>query len=158
MIRNTTKNAGTKEQVSRKSSSGLVQLMSALHQNAAAVVTSTSHLNGPDQLLQSESYTTVKRNGCVKLRREDHGMASEEPLSVPTLLFDTAKAYPDVVAMKVRREGEWLTWTYDQYLNETQLIARAFINIGLHKHRSVAIIGSNSPEWVISNLAAIFAG
>ena len=50
MIRSTAKNAATKEPVSRKSSSGLVQLMSALHQNAAAVVTSDSHLNGPDQV------------------------------------------------------------------------------------------------------------
>ena len=85
-------------------------------------------------------------------------MASEEPLSVPSLLFDTAKAYPDVVAIKVRRGGEWVSWTYDQYLNETQLIARALINIGLKRHHSVIIIGRNSPEWVISNLAAIFAG
>ena len=30
--------------------SGVVQLMSALHQNATAVVTSSSHLNGPDQV------------------------------------------------------------------------------------------------------------
>ena len=85
-------------------------------------------------------------------------MASEEPLSVPSLLMDTAKAYPEVLAMKVRRGGEWVTWNYEQYLTETQLIARAFINIGLHRHHSVIIIGQNSPEWVISNMAAIFAG
>ena len=40
------------------------------------------------------------------------------------LTLDTAKAYPDVTAMKVRRGGEWVSWTYEQYLTETQLIAR----------------------------------
>ena len=40
------------------------------------------------------------------------------------LTLDTAKAYPDVTAMKVRRGGEGVSWTYEQYLTETQLIAR----------------------------------
>ena len=112
----------------------------------------------PLQIMHSESFTSTKRNGSVKLRREEHGMASEEPLSVPSLLFDTAKAYPEVMAMRVRRGGEWVSWTYDQFLHETQLIARALINIGLHRHHSAIILGNSSPEWVISNLAAIFAG
>ena len=39
-----------------------------------------------------------------------------------------------------------------------QTVAKAFIETGLHRHHSVAIIGSNSPHWVIANLAAINAG
>ena len=40
---------GAKEPASRKAS-GLAQLVSALHQNAAAVVNSKTQLNGPDQV------------------------------------------------------------------------------------------------------------
>ena len=63
-----------------------------------------------------------------------------------------------VVALKVKRDGEWKTWTYERYLREVQLVARGFIHIGLTRHHSVGIMGNNTPEWVISDLAAIFAG
>lgn len=87
--------ATPKEAVSRSSSSGIVHLMSALHQNAAAVVTSKTNLNGPDQVLQADAYYTHTRSGCVKIRKEENGLASEEPVSVPSLLCETAKVYPE---------------------------------------------------------------
>lgn len=43
-------------------------------------------------------------------------------------------------------------------MNDVKTAARAFIQLGLHRHHSVAIMGQNSPEWVISDLAAVFAG
>ena len=63
-----------------------------------------------------------------------------------------------VIALKVKRNGDWKTWTYERYLREVELVARGFIHVGMSRHRSVAIIGQNSPEWVISDLAAIFSG
>ena len=48
------------------------------------------------QILPAEEFITSKRNGCVKLRKEDTGLGSEEPISVPTLLQDAAEAYPEV--------------------------------------------------------------
>ena len=57
-----------------------------------------TNLNGPDQFLpHDEHYTTVRRNGAIKLRREEHGLASEEPISVPTLLEETTKVHPEVL-------------------------------------------------------------
>ena len=55
-----------------------------------------SYLRELLQILPAEEYTTCKRNGCVKLRQEESGLGSEEPISVPTLLQDAAAAYPDV--------------------------------------------------------------
>ena len=48
------------------------------------------------QILPAEEYVTSRRNGCVKLRKEESGLGSEEPISVPTLLQDAAEAYPEV--------------------------------------------------------------
>ena len=42
--------SSVKEPASRKAS-GMAHLLSALHQNAAAVVNSNSQLNGPDQVI-----------------------------------------------------------------------------------------------------------
>ena len=61
-------------------------------------------------------------------------------------------------ALRVKRNGEWKQWTYEQYLAHVQIAARAFIHLGLHRHHSVAILGGNAPEWVISDLGAVFAG
>ena len=72
--------------------------------------------------------------------------------------FHELSLFFQVIALKVKRGGDWKTWTYERYLREVQLAARGFIHIGLTRHHSVAIMGNNTPEWVISDLAAIFAG
>ncbi|CAB4060694.1 ACSBG [Lepeophtheirus salmonis] len=152
MIRNATKDA------TPKPGSGLVHLMTALHQNATKIINSNSQLNGPDQILPAEEFSSTRRNGCVKLRKVEHGLGSEEPISVPTLLQNIAENYPDVVAFKIKRDEEWISWTYEQYLKEVNTVAKSFIHLGLHRHHSVAILGNNSPEWIVSDVAAIFSG
>jgi len=148
-----------KEPVGKKAS-GLGKLMSALHQNASSLVTAKAEHNGPNQVLNATEYLTSRRNASVKLRKEETGLGAEEPVSVPSLLQDVAEAYPEVIAFKTRKElgGEWKTWTYSQFYEESQTIARAFIETGLHRHHSVAIIGDNSPYWIMANMAAIIAG
>merc|ERR1711970_994500 len=37
-------------------------------------------------------------------------------------------------------------------------VSKGFIELGLQPHRTVAIIGSNSPEWFISAIGSVFAG
>ena len=63
-----------------------------------------------------------------------------------------------MIAFRAKRGNEWKNWTYEKYYNEVQIAARGFIQLGLHRHHSVAILGNNSPEWIISDLGAIFAG
>jgi long-subunit acyl-CoA synthetase (AMP-forming) len=79
---------------------------------------------------------------------------------VPSLLQHVADANPDVVAMRQKdlATGEWKIWTYQQLDEEVQTVAKSLLEIGLHRHHSVAIIGSNAPHWIIANLAAISAG
>ena len=49
-------------------------------------------------------------------------------------------------------------WSWAAYHRETRTVARAFIDLGLEKYGSVCILGFNSPEWILSDIAAIFAG
>ena len=57
-----------------------------------------------------------------------------------------------------RESGQWKVWTYSKLQQEVDTVARALLETGLHRHHSVAIIGRNSPYWIISNLATISAG
>ena len=49
-------------------------------------------------------------------------------------------------------------WTWSDYHNQVRSVAKAFIDLGLERHSTVCILGFNSPEWVIANVAGIFAG
>jgi len=61
-------------------------------------------------------------------------------------------------ALKVERFGQWQTWTWSDFYDETMMAARAFVQLGVPRFGSVNIIGVNSPEWFMSNLAAIAVG
>eukprot|EP00927_Polykrikos_kofoidii_P053339 TRINITY_DN4773_c0_g1_i4.p1 TRINITY_DN4773_c0_g1~~TRINITY_DN4773_c0_g1_i4.p1 ORF type:complete len:778 (+),score=97.53 TRINITY_DN4773_c0_g1_i4:203-2335(+) len=53
---------------------------------------------------------------------------------------------------------QWTTWTYQQYYDESVAAAKAFIKLGFAPFDSVNVWGFNAPEWVISSVAAGFAG
>lgn len=38
------------------------------------------------------------------------------------------KSHP---ALKVKRDGRWLEWSYERYLKEVRQVGRAFIKLGL---------------------------
>jgi len=50
------------------------------------------------------------------------------------------------------------TWTYEQYYKQVNTAAKALIELGLEPNRSVAILGTNSPEWFSCGVGAILAG
>ena len=95
----------------------------------------------------------------MKLRKTSTGLGAMESISVPSVLQQVAEANPDVVAMRQKTgTGEWKQWTYQNLDEEVQTVGKAMLEIGLHRHHSVAIIGSNSPHWIIANFATISAG
>jgi len=59
--------------------------------------------------------TTSLADGFVKLRDSDESLSSVPPLSVPSLLRRAKEQSPEVLALAVKREGQWVKWNYDQY-------------------------------------------
>ena len=45
-----------------------------------------------------------------------------------------------------------------EYEAAVRTCAKAFLKLGLKRYHSVCILGFNSAEWFISDLAAIYAG
>ena len=45
-----------------------------------------------------------------------------------------------------------------EYETEVRTVARAFLKLGLERYNSVGILGFNSPQWFIADIAAIYAG
>nr|CAH7763094.1 unnamed protein product [Callosobruchus chinensis] len=118
------------------------------------------YTNGPDQIVPAETEVTVKADEYVRLRIPKSGKAIEtiRPVSVPTLLRKTAKEFPNHTALAQKVNGVWKNITYAEYLQQVCTCAKGFLKLGLEYRHSVCILGFNSPEWFISDLAAIFAG
>ena len=92
------------------------------------------------------------------MREATHSEHNIPIKSVWSLIQETSSRCPDRVALGIKREGVWVKWTYRQYLQDINLVAKAFIKLGLKQHHAVCILGFNSPEWFISNIAAVVAG
>ncbi|XP_014368454.2 very long-chain-fatty-acid--CoA ligase bubblegum isoform X1 [Papilio machaon] len=120
--------------------------------------TNQTYLNGPDQIIPADDYVNCTPGGYVKLRMESRGVASEPPVSVPGLLSRTAARYPDATALATKKNGQWHKITYKQYQERVRTIAKGFLKLGLERYHSVGILGFNSEEWYIADLAAIHAG
>ncbi|CAL4081855.1 unnamed protein product, partial [Meganyctiphanes norvegica] len=114
--------------------------------------------HGPDQILPASSRKVWVANEPVQLLRSETGHNAQEPISVHTLLKRQSKAWATHRAMAVKREGKWKYWTFADYYEESRIVGKAFIKLGLDRFHGVAIMGANSPEWILSSLGCILAG
>lgn len=110
------------------------------------------------KLAPAESTRTVLAEGAVKLLLGSTGITSRNPVTVVQSVQRAVRHAPTRAALAVKRNGEWVKWTYAEYYESIQAAAKSFIKLGLERFHGVGIIGFNSPEWLISDLGAIFAG
>ncbi|XP_014609244.1 PREDICTED: long-chain-fatty-acid--CoA ligase ACSBG2 isoform X1 [Polistes canadensis] len=122
-------------------------------------VASQTGLEGPDQVLMTDVDVTTEANGRVRIQLGEDINATL-PISIPGLLSSIAKKYPDHLALVSQPglDGTNTTYTYKQYETEVRTVAKAFLKLGLQRYHSVCILGFNSPQWFISDIAAIYAG
>ncbi|XP_046814921.1 very long-chain-fatty-acid--CoA ligase bubblegum isoform X1 [Vespa crabro] len=122
-------------------------------------VASKTGLDGPDQVLTSDVNITTEANGRIRIQMGE-GINATLPTSIPGLLSGIAKKFPDQIALVSRPglDGTNTTYTYKQYETEVKTVAKAFLKLGLERYHSVCILGFNSPQWFITDIAAIYAG
>lgn len=114
---------------------------------------------GPDRVLPANSHSTTWPDGAVEIRFSDRTPgARATPISIWTMLENTVKRVPNRTALCVKRNDEWVKWTYAEYQDDCKSAAKAFIKLGLKRFHSVGILGFNAPEWHISAVAAVLAG
>ena len=117
-------------------------------------------MNGPNQIIQTENVFTTDSDGYCRIRSPNIDNEDITPTSLVTAIKDICQSSDasDLIALKVKRENQWKTWSYSEYYNDIKCVARAFIHLGLEPRHSVAICGFNSPEWFLSEMACIYAG
>ena len=126
-----------------------------------------------------QAYFTTNPRTVVKLRKNADPSTSHDSMTVCEFLEDAVRDFRDEVAMCSKTpmnvfnseecklwefpgysvgDGRWFKMTWKELYNNVQQCARALINCGVKPYDVVNIIGSNSPQWIIANLGAIFAG
>ncbi len=72
----------------------------------------------------------------------------------PKLLVRNCRKYGKKVAMREKDLGIWRTYTWKEYFDAVKYFSLGLVSLGLEQGDKVAIVGDNSPEWVIAELAA----
>lgn len=77
---------------------------------------------------------------------------------VHEVLGNTVAKHGDRPALRVKRNGGWQTVTWSSYGRDVRRAARALIKLGVEQGKGVSLIGQNSPEWLVADVGAIYAG
>ena len=76
------------------------------------------------------------------------------PDTLPKLLLARAAERPDATALREKDLGIWRPLTWREYRDRVRNAALGFLELGVERGDTIAILGDNRPEWVISELAA----
>ncbi|XP_039629600.1 long-chain-fatty-acid--CoA ligase ACSBG1 [Polypterus senegalus] len=107
-------------------------------------------------LAPAHSLWTSLAEGAVQLRIDE--TCPQTPLTVPQMFEATIERYGHLPALATKRNREWEKITFWQYYQLCRQAAKSFLKLGLQRFHSVGILGSNSLEWFVSAVGAIFAG
>ena len=70
------------------------------------------------------------------------------------LLPHYKEKYPDQkVAFASKVDGKWREYSIDEYIEKTNIISGALIELGIEKQDKIAVISNNRPEWNILDMA-----
>ena len=70
----------------------------------------------------------------VDLLMGTEGVLAVSPETIPSFLRGALKKNPNGVALKVKREGEWRDYTYQQYWDTAVSVAKSYLKVCLYTH------------------------
>ena len=78
--------------------------------------------------------------------------------SIPDLLRDQAAKLDARLAVKFRKQGNWVTLSYAQFYNRALMVARGLRKLGIRPGDKVAILSENRAGWIIADMGILSAG
>lgn len=72
--------------------------------------------------------------------------------------MDSAKKNSDRIAMKYKKEGQFIPITYSELAKTVDAVAASMSKLGIKQGDKVAIASYNRPEWAIADLATLKLG
>lgn len=84
-------------------------------------------------LAPSDDFLTTKVDGSVRIRIGSGKSESRTPLTVPQFFEKTVQSSRKKIALGVKRDGQWKTWTYEQYYDDILTVAKSFIKVNIYQ-------------------------
>jgi long-chain acyl-CoA synthetase len=81
-----------------------------------------------------------------------------EPRNVIELFLDRVRAQGDAGALRYKKDGRWISISWNEWAAEVKRLARAFVKLGLQPRQTVTLAAKNRHEWVTVDLAVQMAG
>ncbi len=78
--------------------------------------------------------------------------------TIPQMIRGAGRERGTADAYAVRQRDQWVPTSWADYAGEVDEAARALVGLGVEQGSPVAILGANSPEWVIFDVAAMAMG
>lgn len=78
--------------------------------------------------------------------------------TLPRLFENSVHEYPDNILLWEKKQAAYEGTTYASVYRQVQRTARGFLSLGLEKGDRMALISEGRNDWVISELAILFAG
>ena len=72
--------------------------------------------------------------------------------TLPQMLRENARRYPDRVAIRQKEFGIWNPWTWKEYFERACRVGLGLRSLGLAEGGHVAILSENRIEWVLAQL------
>lgn len=107
-------------------------LTESIHQKPTSWTCFRFCSTGPDRVVPAASLISWDVRTPVNLRLDPTKAPDNyPPVSVPTMMRETVKQSPDQLALAVKRNGQWVKWTYEEYYRDVQAAAKGFIELGI---------------------------
>jgi long-chain-fatty-acid--CoA ligase ACSBG len=93
----------------------------------------------------------------IPIQMKTSGYGSEQPMTLLDTFKEAVELEHQQEALKIKRGGKWVSWTYAEYNDLAHRFARAVTSLEIGSRKCVNILGFNSPEWAISYVGAVIA-
>ncbi|MEN8115210.1 MAG: AMP-binding protein, partial [Actinomycetota bacterium] len=78
--------------------------------------------------------------------------------TIPHRILTRGRERGTADAYAVRTDAGWVTTSWRDYADEVEAVAKSLIALGVEAGSPVAILGANTPEWVVFDVAAMAVG
>jgi len=78
--------------------------------------------------------------------------------TLPEKLIEVVEKNPNKIALRIKNNTGYVSYTYQDLLDRAQAIACALLALGVQKNDRVAMVLENSPEWVFIYFGILFVG
>lgn len=95
---------------------------------------------------------------CSQPQERQTDLASREPTSLIDTFKTTVTKAPNNKALSIKKDGQWVTHTWQQYYDKSLQFAQALIHVGVQPHEAVNVLGDNCPEWLFTYMGIVMAG